>query len=90
MTQRLCRKLKLDHGSAHCGVLELSNSGSYSTSQLHRTMPNFRGLWEIPLEAVYLDHSTAPCGLNKQPLVVISHKPSGADTGFMKGGGTIY
>ena len=37
----------------------------------------FRGLWEIPLEAVHLDHSTvtAPRGLNKQPLVVISHKP---------------
>jgi len=33
------------------------------------TMP-FRGLWETPLEAVYLDHSAAPRGLNKQPLVV--------------------
>ena len=35
----------------------------------------FRGLWETPLETVYLDNSAAPRGLNKQPLVVISHKP---------------
>ena len=30
---------------------------------------------KIPLEAVHLDHSAVPRGLNKQPLVVISHKP---------------
>ena len=27
----------------------------------------FSGLWEIPQEAVYLDHKAQPSGLNKQP-----------------------
>ena len=43
MTQRLW---KLDHGSAHSGVLErarISNSGSYSLSQLDYALSWFMG-----------------------------------------------
>jgi len=37
------------------------------------------GLWEIPREAVYLDHEAQPSGLNKQPRVgfPINHERAG-------------